>query len=393
MAIRPFAPHATVDPYPGHKTSPYHEPDLGAWVVTSASSSGKTCAALRSAPPHAHTHEPGPRGVVVTRHADIADILRNPRVFSSSGKTGIDDPSRIIILVNDDPPRHTQRRALVQRPMTRRLELLDALDPGSVEAMGDFAVGLPVSVITHLLGIPDEDRERFMRMRSPQRGQTQQEREAEFTEIVYYLRRLVAERRRNPRDDLISELFAHDRQGPSLQEWEIIGLCITLLVAGNETTSNLIANILSVLAAQPDLWRRLRDERELVPTFIEEMVRWQSPTQTIFRTTTEPTTIGGTRLPAGSVIALGVGAANRDPRVFPNPDEMDLDRDVRDHLGFGSGAHYCIGAPFSRIEVEKLLQAMLDRYHHIEPGEAQAQRQTESPFIYGFRRLPLAFRP
>ncbi len=379
MAIRPFAPHATVDPYPGHKrllrrTSPYHEPDLGAWVVT--------------------------------RHADIADILRNPRVFSSSGKTGIDDPSRIIILVNDDPPRHTQRRALVQRPMTRRLddslaawieqrvdELLDALAPGSVEAMGDFAVGLPVSVITHLLGIPDEDRERFMRMRSPQRGQTQQEREAEFTEIVYYLRRLVAERRRNPRDDLISELFAHDRQGPSLQEWEIIGLCITLLVAGNETTSNLIANILSVLAAQPDLWRRLRDERELVPTFIEEMVRWQSPTQTIFRTTTEPTTIGGMRLPAGSVIALGVGAANRDPRVFPNPDEMDLDRDVRDHLGFGSGAHYCIGAPFSRIEVEKLLQAMLDRYHHIEPGEARAQRQTESPFIYGFRRLPLAFRP
>ena len=378
MAIRPFFAHATVDPYPGHRrllrrTSPYREPDLGAWVVT--------------------------------RHADISDILRNPRVFSSSGKTGVDDPSRIIILVNDDPPRHTQRRALVQRPMTRRLddslstwvegrvdELLDAVEADSVEVMSEIAVGLPVSVITHLLGIPDEDRERFMRMRSPQQGQTQQEREAEFTEIVGYLRRFVAERQRNPRDDLISELFAHDRQGPSLQEWEIIGLCITLLVAGNETTSNLIANILSVLAAQPDLWRRLRDERELVPTFIEEMVRWQSPTQTIFRTTTEPTEIGGTRIPAGSVIALGVGAANRDPRVFPHPDEMDLDRDLSNHLGFGSGAHYCIGAPFSRIEVEKLLQAMLDRYGHIEPGEARAQRQTESPFIYGFRRLPLAFR-
>ena len=263
MAIRPFSPHATVDPYPGHRrllrrTSPYHEPDLGAWVVT--------------------------------RHADIADILRNPKVFSSSGKTGVDDPSRIIILVNDDPPRHTQRRALVQRPMTRRLddslatwterrvdELLDAVDPDSVEVMSEIAVGLPVSVITHLLGIPDEDRERFMRMRSPQRGQTQQEREAEFTEIVGYLRRFVADRQRNPRDDLISELFSHDRHGPALQEWEIIGLCITLLVAGNETTSNLIANILNVLTAQPDLWRRLRDERELVPTFIEEMVRWQSP--------------------------------------------------------------------------------------------------------------------
>ncbi len=379
MAIRPFFSHATVDPYPGHRrllrrTSPYREPDLGAWVVT--------------------------------RHADISDILRNPRVFSSSGKTGVDDPSRIIILVNDDPPRHTQRRALVQRPMTRRLddslstwietrvdELLDAVEPDSVEVMSEIAVGLPVSVITHLLGIPDEDRERFMRMRSPQQGQTQQEREAEFTEIVGYLRRFVAERQRNPRDDLISELFSHDRQGPSLQEWEIIGLCITLLVAGNETTSNLIANLLNVLAGQPDLWRRLRDERELVPTFIEEMVRWQSPTQTIFRTTTEPTEIGGTRIPAGSVIALGVGAANRDPRVFPHPDEMDLDRDLSNHLGFGSGAHYCIGAPFSRLEVEKLLQAMLDRYDHIDPGEARAQRQTESPFIYGFRRLPLAFRP
>lgn len=124
MPVRPFAPHATVDPYPGHRrllrrSSPYHEPDLGAWVVT--------------------------------RHSDILDILRNPRVFSSSGKTGVDDPSRIIILVNDDPPRHTERRALVQRPMTRRLnddldawierrvdQLLDAVDPGNVEAMGDF---------------------------------------------------------------------------------------------------------------------------------------------------------------------------------------------------------------------------------------------------------------
>ena len=378
MAIRPFAPHATVEPYPGHtrllrRSSPYREPDLGAWVVT--------------------------------RHSDIERILRNPRVFSSSGKTGVDDPSRIIILVNDDPPRHTQRRALVQRPMTRQLddslstwverrvdELLDAVEPDSVEVMSEIAVDLPVSVITHLLGIPDEDRDRFMRMRSPQRGQTQQEREVEFTEIVGYLRRFVAERQRNPRDDLISELFAHDRHGPALQEWEIIGLCITLLVAGNETTSNLIANALNVLAAQPDLWRRLRDERELVSTFIEEMVRWQSPTQTIFRTTTEPTTIGGTRIPSGSVIALGVGAANRDPRVFPHPDEMDLDRDLSSHLGFGSGAHYCIGAPFSRLEVEKLLQAMLDRYDRIEAGESRAQRQTASPFIYGFRRLPLAFR-
>lgn len=378
MPVRPFAPHATVDPYPGHRrllrrSSPYHEPDLGAWVVT--------------------------------RHSDILDILRNPRVFSSSGKTGVDDPSRIIILVNDDPPRHTERRALVQRPMTRRLnddldswierrvdDLLDAVDPGNVEAMGDFAVGLPVSVITHLLGIPDEDSHRFMRMRSPQRGQTQQEREAEFTAIVGYLRRLVAERRREPRDDLISEVLAHDRHGPSLQEWEIVGLCITLLVAGNETTSNLIANSLDVLAADPDLWRRLRDQRQLVPVFIEEMVRWQSPTQTIFRTTTEPTEIGGTRLPAGSVVALGVGAANRDPRVFDHADVMDLDRDVRDHLGFGSGAHYCIGAPFSRLETEKLLNAMLDRYDGIDLGEARAQRQTESPFIYGFRRLPLAFR-
>lgn len=378
MPVRPFAPHATVDPYPGHRrllrrSSPYHEPDLGAWVVT--------------------------------RHSDILDILRNPRVFSSSGKTGIDDPSRIIILVNDDPPRHTERRALVQRPMTRRLnndldswierrvdDLLDAIDPGNVEAMGDFAVGLPVSVITHLLGIPDEDSHRFMRMRSPQRDQTQQEREAEFTAIVGYLRRLVADRRRDPRDDLISEVLAHDRHGPSLQEWEIVGLCITLLVAGNETTSNLIANSLDVLAADPDLWRRLRDERALVPVFIEEMVRWHSPTQTIFRTTTEATEIGGTRLPAGSVVALGVGAANRDPRVFDHADVMDLERDVRDHLGFGSGAHYCIGAPFSRLESEKLLGAMLDRYDRIEPGERKAQRQTESPFIYGFRRLPLVLK-
>ena len=378
MPIRPFAPHATIDPYPGHRrllrrTSPYREPDLDAWVVT--------------------------------RHADVAAILRDPRVFSSAGKTGIDDPSRIIILVNDDPPRHTERRALVQRPMTRRLdgglatwierrvdELLDAVDPGAVELMGEVAVGLPVSVITHLLGIPGEDRDRFMGMRSPRRGQSQREREAEFTAIVGYLRRLVAERRRNPRDDLISELFAHDRHGPALREWEIIGLCITLLVAGNETTSNLIANALNTLASQPGLWRRLRDERELVPAFIEEMVRWQSPTQTVFRTATESATIGGTRIPAGSVVALGIGAANRDPRVFADPDELDLDRDVRAHLGFGSGAHYCIGAPFSRIETEKLLHAMLDRYARIEPGEARAERQTESPFIYGFRRLPLVFR-
>ena len=377
MALRPFAPPTTIDPYPTHKrllrrSSPYHEPDLGAWMVT--------------------------------RQSDITAILRNPRVFSSAGRSAVDDPARMIVLVNEDPPRHTQLRALVQRPLARRLDdtlggwiatlvddLLDAIDPDDTEIMKEIGGPLPVSVISHLLGIPAEDRDIFMRMRSPQPGQSQEERVAEFTAIVNYLRRLVAARQQVPQDDLISELFAVEIDGPDLEEWEVIGLCITLLVAGNETTSNLIANLLNVLAERPALWQRLREEPALIPTTIEEVIRWQSPTQTIFRTTTEITEIGGTRVPSGSVVGLAIGAANRDPRVFATPDTLDPDRDLSAHLGFGSGAHYCIGAPFARLEVETLLRALMKRFATIELGATAAERQTESPFVLGFRRLPLRF--
>jgi cytochrome P450 len=203
---------------------------------------------------------------------------------------------------------------------------------------------------------------------------------------------MAAARRAQGADDLISALVEADVEGEALQDWEILGFCILLLIAGNETTTNLLGNLLHALSARPELWRQLREDRSLVETVIEESLRYESPVQRLFRWTTRDVEISGVRMSRGDRVTIFYGAANRDPQAFANPDEFRLDRDLRNHVAFGAGIHYCLGAPLARVEARISLNAFLDRFSRLGQGTGPAMRQTESPVVLGFRQLRLTLQ-
>ncbi|MGH7865558.1 MAG: cytochrome P450, partial [Candidatus Binataceae bacterium] len=185
---------------------------------------------------------------------------------------------------------------------------------------------------------------------------------------------------------------AAEIDGDKLEEWEVLGFCILLLVAGNETTTNLLSNMLNILVERPDLWRRLRDDRALVEVAIEETLRYESPVQQLIRMATRDVEIGGRKIFQSQPVAVCYGAANRDPAVFPDPDTFRLDRDWTRHLGFGAGIHYCLGAPLARVESQISLNALLDRFSSLERGDGRSVRQRATNLLLGLRELPLRFR-
>ena len=207
-------------------------------------------------------------------------------------------------------------------------------------------------------------------------------------ELVAYFRDLAELRRAEPRDDLVSALVHAEVEGRRLHQHELDGFFVVLLVAGNETTTNLISNQLHILAARPDLWKRLREERQLVPQAIEETVRFDCPVKNLGRETTRDIVLRGVEMPAGSRVIVSYGAANRDPEALDAPDENRLERTESRHLGFGFGVHFCLGAGLARLEGQIALDALLDRFDAVEPGDA-APKRLHSTVIRGFESLPL----
>jgi cytochrome P450 len=208
-------------------------------------------------------------------------------------------------------------------------------------------------------------------------------------DMVAYFGQMAVARRSQGADDLITALVEAEIEGESLQDWEILGFCILLLIAGNETTTNLLGNLLNMLVDRPDLWQQLQNDRNLVEPVIEETLRFESPVQRLFRTTTRDLEFSGVKMKKGERVTIFYGAANRDPAEFPDPNEFRLDRDLRNHVAFGMGIHYCLGAPLARAEARIALNAFLDRYTQLTRGTSPATRQTATPIVYGFSRLPL----
>jgi cytochrome P450 len=346
---------------------------------------------------------------MLLKYDQVMAALRDPATFSSQNPApGSVTPQ--LVMISDDPPRHTRFRRLVNKAFTARriaeLEpwiktvangLLDQIANGkSVDAVDAFTMPLPVQVIARMLGIPGDDQPAFKRwsdsMIAFNGGDfTAAERVTNGMQMMDYFRQVAAARREQHGSDLISALVEADVEGERLEEWEILGFCILLLVAGNETTTNLMSNMLNIMVDRPDLWRRLREDRSRVEFAIEETLRYESPVQMLTRFTTRDIEIEGRQIFKGQAVAVSYGAGNRDPAVFPDPETFSLDRDFSKHLGFGAGIHYCLGAPLARVEASIMLNGMLDRYASIERADEAPLRQRATNLLLGFRKLPLKF--
>lgn len=344
---------------------------------------------------------------LLLKHDQVFSALRDHETFSSENPApGTVAPK--LVLIQDDPPRHHRFRRLVNRAFTpKRIaelepwitavanELIDQFQ-ADVDFVKTFAIPLPVRVIARLLGIPAEDYLKFKQWSDAflafvTRDMDPIDRARSAMEMMRYFGEMAAARRNRGADDLITALVEAEIEGEELEEWEIIGFSIVLLVAGNETTTNLLGNMLNALAGRPQLWRQLREDRSLVDNVVEETLRYESPVQFLTRITKREVEISGVAIPPGQPVFVGYGSANRDPSVFPEPDEFQPLRDNANHVAFGTGIHYCLGAPLALAESRITLNALLDRFPSIKQPDSPAVRQRATFVTFGFRELPLRF--
>ena len=354
---------------------------------------------------------------MVSRHADVVAVSRDPETYCSS--KGImtfeigSDYATPPTMMHTDPPDHTRYRALVQpgfRPSyMRALEdgirarartLVDRIEPGvPVDVVADLAVALPLQVISDLLGVPEEEWPRFFRWSEAvipgATDWSEEERMALSGEMVTYLLAAAADRRAHPKDDIISELGAAEVDGDRLTDAELGMFLVQLLVAGNETTRNMMSGGLVGFSETPGSWEALAGRaangaNRALPLAVEEMLRWTTPVVAFMRTTTREVELAGRTLGAGDPVLMLYASANRDESVFgPTAVVFDAARDPNPHVAFGFGAHFCIGAVLARVEGRILLEELLARFGTIEPaGEVV---RAASPVIAGVKSAPVVF--
>jgi cytochrome P450 len=341
----------------------------------------------------------------VFRYNEVQRVLSEYNLFSSE-YMGMNSPLGASI-ISTDPPRHRQLRSLVTQAFTPRTvarlapritaitnELLDAVaSKGEMDVIDDLAYPLPVTVIAELLGIPQADRERFKYWSDQVVGATPyRDRDAQ-TEMSEYFRWMIEQRRQEPQNDLISALLAAEIEGQHLDEQELLGFCILLLVAGNETTTNLIGNSVLCFDEHPEAMEQLRADPALLPDAIEEVLRYRSPIKMMFRVATTDVELGDRQIRAGEGVTAWISSANHDESQFPHADTFDIRRTPNRHLAFGYGIHFCIGAPLARLESKIALAAMLERLPHMRQVRDVPLEPSESFILYGVKHLPITFQP
>ena len=348
---------------------------------------------------------------LVVGHEEARAALADPRLSKSPsviGLTMLDEqvvgPNLLVL----DPPDHTRLRRLVAgeftgrrvealRPRIQRLtdELVDAMAPaGRADLVDALAFPLPITVICELLGVPAADHDTFRRWSNEIVSPSGATPEAEAIEgFATYLDELVEDKRASgPADDLLSALVAaRTEDGDRLSLPELRGLAYLLLVAGHETTVNLIANAVRALLTHPDQLAALRADPGLLDGTVEEALRWEGPVETAtYRFSREPVTLGATVIPAYEPVLVSLASGDRDPERFPDPDRFDITRDPRGHLAFGHGVHYCLGAPLARLEAGIALRTVLDRFPRLElDAEPGALDWITGMLMRGTRRLPV----
>lgn len=380
----------------------------------------------------------------VSRYAEIVEVLRAPEKFSSAMASGpgsvtplarrlVDNPnvspelrakavrrleiSKSAVLLFADPPEHIRQRKLVNKAFTARRvmamepsveklanDLIDTfIDAGRAEMVAQFSILMPMTVIADILGVPSELHATFKRWSDAFVAGTGSMNlqddaiEEIFTsvdEFYDYFCEQIERRRKNPKDDFLSALFNARIGGETpLTENEMLQMLVQFLVAGNETTTNLLTSTMFKLVTEPELMADVRADRDLIPKVIEEVLRLESPAQGLFRTANEDVEIGGTVIPQGSNLYIAYASGNRDEQAFRDPENLKLDRSAEgNHLAFGKGEHFCLGAPIARLEAKVGIKVWLDRTADIvldtDPDDVG---YLPSFALHGITRLPLRF--
>ncbi|MXX88467.1 MAG: cytochrome P450 [Boseongicola sp. SB0677_bin_26] len=394
VAYNPLSTRMAQDPYPVyaamHRLSPVHRSRLmNAWLFV--------------------------------RHADADAILRDHHHFGSDPRKGrltrrqqaMLPPADEFTMLALDPPDHTRLRALVNKAFTSRAingmeahirataaTLLDKVDAAQgFDLMAALAQPLPVTVVAGMLGVPAGDRDRF-KLWSAQRARllepTVDRRERAVAMRVGgafdgYFRPIMAQRRIEPRGDILSALVQAEDEGERLTERETLNMLRLLLIAGNETTTNLIGNGMLALLRNPDQLRRLREDPGLIPLAVEELMRYDPPAQATFRRTLADCAVNGFELRRGDNVVVLIGGANRDAQVFDDPERLDVGRATCPHLTLGRGIHFCLGAPLARLEGRIVLETLLERFPAIELLDDRP-RFRNGVVLRGLKSLPLRCR-
>ncbi|MNI17995.1 Cytochrome P450 [compost metagenome] len=263
---------------------------------------------------------------------------------------------------------------------------------GKMDGLHDFASPLPIIVISEMLGIPPEDRGRFKQWSDALVGNNSERYYQCQQEMSVYFSEIANKRRIDPQDDLISNLVCAKVDGEQLSDLEVISFCILLLVAGNETTTNLIASAMLCLDGNSDAKEQLIADRSLVPLAIEEVLRYCSPVQTMIRTVKKPTVLRGQQLAPGQMVNIWIGSANHDEEIFENPEVFDIRRNPNSHLAFGHGIHFCLGAQLARLESKIAIETLFERFPDFHRDRSRVLQRIESWIIFGVKSLPIFLR-
>ena len=391
--FNPMDPEFIADPYPTYHRlraeDPVHHNPLGFWVLT--------------------------------RYEDVVVALRDPRLVKEpiaafvAARFGAAMPAMGLSMLDRDPPDHTRLRGLVSKAFTPRV--VEALRPhiqkivdgllarvegaGTMDLIEEFAYPLPVTVICQMLGVPVEDRERFKQwgldiargldaILLPPDSDVARRSVAARRALADYFRALIAERRAAPRGDMLSDLIAAEEAGDKLSEDELLATCILLLVAGHETTVNLIGNGTLALLRHPDQLRRLRENPGLIGSAVEELLRYDGPVQRTARIPSADVRFDGLTIGKGEMVMPFIGAADRDPAQFPDPDRLDITRTDNRHIAFGWGIHFCLGAPLARVEGQIAIGTLVQRLPRLALATDRPEYR-QSLTLRGLTTLPVGF--
>jgi cytochrome P450 family 142 subfamily A polypeptide 1 len=349
----------------------------------------------------------------VALHEDVMAVSRDPQTFCSRLSSRPDAPP-IPSMINLDDPLHKQRRTLVNRGFTPRRvadheprirsicrELIEqVIDRGVCDFVRDLAAPLPMIVIGDLLGVEPEDRDLLLRwsddmicaLSASAPPELLQRASDAFSEYAEYHRRVVADRRSRPRDDLLSVVVHAEIDGQRLSDEDVLQESLLILVGGDETTRHVLSGGMEQLIRHPDQRRTLARDPARVPIAVEEMLRWVTPIQNMNRTATRDVTLRGERIREGDKLLLLYPSANRDARQFRDPDRFDVGRAPNDHVAFGFGAHFCLGASLARLELRVFFEEMLSRLPELELATDAPLPRRASNFIVGIETMPVAWQ-